>query len=265
MNPRRFVPLLLLVAASSAPAQWHRLLLSGKGNSRSPAAAHPLSYFTHNPFLRDGGDSLCTDCRTPTGKAASATRFVARVTRRPIGRIHGIPVLQLDYSFAPRGNQTIAQASSQESPFSLTWVSILVRSSPGQYREVFQLQDPPASLKPARIVHLPGGGDILAFNNSDGGNGGGCFEGYWQVTPTGAPEIDFAPLTRAITARLPPRTRFTSSCWALDLDHARIHSAVQKADATCHACGYTGTVDATFRLEGHVARPVKIVYSPGEP
>lgn len=263
MNPRRFVSLLLLVAASSAPAQWHRLLLSGKGNSRSPAAAHPLAYFTDNPFLRDDGDSLCTDCRTPAGKAASATRFVARVTRHPIGRIHGIPVLELDYSFALRDNQT-TQNSSQELASTLTWVSILVQSSPAQYREIFHLQDPPASLKPARIVHLPGG-DILAFNSSDGGNGGGGFEGYWQVTPTGAPEIDFTPLTRAITARIPPRTRFTSSCWALDLDHARIHSAVQKADATCHACDYTGTVDATFRLEAHVAQPVKIVYTPGQP
>jgi hypothetical protein len=100
------------------------------------------------------------------------------------------------------------------------------------------------------------------FNNSDGGNGGGCYEGYWRITGSGNAQIDFSPLRKAVEAHLPTGTTYTASCWALDLDNHMLKSGVQKINPECHACDWVGEITAHFRLEGARAEATDVAFQP---
>lgn len=100
------------------------------------------------------------------------------------------------------------------------------------------------------------------INNFDGGNGGGCFEGYWRITALGNTPIDFSPLQNAVASHLPTGTTYASSCWALDLDNHVLKSGVQKVNAECRACDWVGEVTAHFRIEGGRAEATDVTYQP---
>ncbi len=244
--------LLCMSIAAPLAAEWKRTVQSGKGDSTDTPTAHPLAYFTQNPFLRDDASSLCTDC-TAEGKASSAPNYKANVDVRHIGIISGLPVLEVDYAFTNKNDD-----------FTLRWISILVETAPRAYNEIYHLEADGGIALPiqlSRIVHVSGG-DVLMISNSDGGNGGGCYEGYWRITASGNTPIDFSPLLKAISDQVPANTTFRVSCWALDLDKQLIKSGVQKADAECHACDWIGEVTAHFRLEGDRAEPIDVAFKP---
>lgn len=244
--------LLCLSIAAPLTAEWKRIVQSGKGDSIDTSISHPLAYFTQNPFLRDDAASLCTDC-TAEGKASSALRYRANVDVRHIGLISGLPILEVDYTFTNKNDD-----------FILRWISLLVGTGPQTYNEIYHLQADGGialPIAPARIAHVPGG-DVLMINNSDGGNGGGCFEGYWRITTSGDTQIDFSLLGKAVAAHLPTDTTFTLSCWALDLDNHLLKSGVQKTNAKCHACDWVGEVTAHFRLKGNQVEVTDVAYKP---
>jgi hypothetical protein len=241
---------LLLLLAAPLWGQWQRLEISGKGISTGTPAPHPLSYFTANPFLRDDGGDLCTDCGTPEGRARSAEEFTAVAAPHTLGTLAGFEIVEVLYRIAKRGEQA-----------KVRWKSILVKVAPDRYLEIYHLQAfyivPP--LHPSRIVHV-GDEGILATMDGDGGNGGGCFEGYWWFNASGPHALDFSPVVAAISKRLPAGARFDAGCYALHLDQQEIESGVQKRDAECHACGWIGNVTARFRLNGAVAEPVDVTF-----
>lgn len=108
----------LLCLSTTAPlaAEWHRIVQSGKGDSKDISAAHPLAYFTQNPFLRDDAGSLCPNCG-PEGKANIALHYKANVKVRHVGVIRGLPILELDYNF-----------TAGEGTFTSDWISILIKT-----------------------------------------------------------------------------------------------------------------------------------------
>jgi hypothetical protein len=245
--------LLYLSIAAPLTAEWKRMV-QGKDYSHDISSAHPLAYFTRNPFLRDDSSSLCADCRTAEGKANSAFSYKANVKMRQVGVISGLPVLEVDYAFTDR----------QDDSFIERWISILVKTGPHAYNEIYHLQAEGAialPIEPARIVHVPGG-DILMIMNLDGGNGGGCYEGYWRITGSGNTQIDFSPLRKEVEAHIPAGTRYIPSCWALDLDHHMLRSGVQKINAECHACDWVGEITAHFRLEGNLVEATDVAFEP---
>jgi len=245
--------LLCLSIATPLAAEWQRIVQSGKGNSTDTSTAHPFSYFTQNPFLRDDGASLCADC-TAEGKADSALHYRANVKVRHIGVINNLPIIEVDYAFTDKEDTSLI----------VRWISILVRTGPQAYNEIYHLQADGGialPIEPSRIVHVSGG-DVLMTNNSDGGNGGGCYEGYWRITASGNTPIDFSPLRKVIEAHIPPGTTYTPSCWALNLDNQLLKSGVQKTNAECHACDWVGEVTAHFRLEGARAEATDVAFKP---
>jgi hypothetical protein len=246
--------LLCLSIAAPLDAEWQRTVQSLEGDYKDTSTAHPLAYFTQNPFLRDDTGSLCTGgCRTVEDKADSALSYRAKVKLQHVGVISGLPVLEVDYTFTAKNDDVI-----------VTWISILVETGPKTYNEIYHLQADGGialPIAPSRIVHVPGG-DVLMINNSDGGNGGGCYEGYWRVTASGNTEIDFSPLRKAVQAHLPAGTTYTPSCGALDLDNQLLRSGVQKIKAECHACDWVGEITAHFRLEGNRAEPIDVAFKP---
>jgi hypothetical protein len=228
---------LCLSIAAPLHAEWQRTVQSLEGDYKDTSAAHPLAYFTQNSFLRDD----------------SALSYRTNVKVQHVGAISGLPVLEVDYTFTDKDDDS-----------NVTAISVLVGTGPHAYNEIYHLQADVGialPIKPARIVHVPGG-DVPMINNSALGNGGGCYEGYWRVTASGNTQIDFSPLRKAVEARLPADTTYTPSCGALDLDNQMIKSGVQKIKAECHACDWVGEITAHFRLEGDRAEPIDVAFQP---
>ncbi len=248
-----FCALSFLCASPADNGPWGRILWSEKGFERDLPPPEPLSYFTATPFLRDDGNELCAPC-TPEGRAQSAQKYSIRTEIKPVGVLAGYRILDLLY-----------YVGSREHPeqSAVKWKSILVEVGPDQYREIFHLQAfyTTASISTSRIIQS-GDERVLASVDSDGGNGGGCWEGYWWFDPAGAYHLDFSLLRAAIQEKVPANSTFGVTCSSLDLKSQRVRSTVQDSRAQCHACGSIGEVTARFRLDGSIVKPAAVTFSP---
>ncbi len=251
----RAAVLLLMSLGVTVPAvaQWKRVVYSGKGETTDVPSPHDLGYFTRNPFLRDDGDDLCADC-SPAGKAASSRKYSVRSEVRPAGTLAGYRIVDVLYYIGARG---------EPNPTETKWKAILVQVGPDRYREIFHLSAyyTTISIAPSRIVQS-GNERVLATMDSDGGNGGGCWEGYWWFDRLGPHALDFSRIEAAIRAGVPGNTTIRMSCANLNLDTQEVRGGVQKTDAECHACGWIGTVTAKFRFDGAVGLPVSVKFQP---
>lgn len=245
--------ILVILFATAASAQWTRMVLSGKGGYNDTPPAHPLRYFTENPYVLDDGEDLCIDC-SPTGRSLSAGRYIVEADVRPVGTIAGVNIVDVLYRVGLRADGK---------PTGVSWKSILIQTGPDQYHEIFHLQSASNGADPVpSSLNRVGDQVVLSTNNSDGGNSGGCVEAYWLVDASGARAIDFSALRPAIQARVPSRATFGTGCYALSLADQLVHAPVQRADAACRTCGGIGYVDAHFRLEGARAIPTDVKYTP---
>lgn len=233
-----------------AGAQWQRVVYSGKGERKDTPPAHSLTYFTAHPALRDDGGDL-----------GPPNEYSFRAVTKPVGKLAGYVILDVLYYIRGRGSALQFAPGDQ-----VKWKSILVRTGADRYQEIFHLQAlyTNVSLAPTRIVQS-GDERILASMDSDGGNGGGCWEGYWWFDSAGPHSLDFSRVAAAIKARTPANTVAPISCSHLDLTAQKVNSWVQKAGATCRACDFVGRVTAGFRLDGPVALPLSINFAPGDP
>lgn len=247
---------LAFVVFLPANGQWQRVIASGKGAFNDVPSPHRLSYFTANPFLRDDSNDLCLLC-TPEGRAQSAQQYAIRTVVKPVGVLAGYRILDVLYYVSTRANPTNDEVK---------WKSILVQVGPDRYREILHLQVfyTTVSLHPSRIIQS-GKESVLATQDPDGGNGGGCWESYWWFDRSGPHSLDFSHLRAAIKDRVPENAIFDISCSTLDFSSERIRSGVRKYDAACHACGYLGEVTARFRLDGPIAEPMAVSFKAVDP
>jgi hypothetical protein len=251
MKSRAYILIVaLLVSAVGVPADtlanWQRIILSGKGESTDFPAPHFLSYFTAIPFLRDDGGDLCVEC-APGGLSEAERRYVITSEVQRLGNLAGFPIVQILYRVGPR------EASE---PAKIRWKSLLVQTGKDLYREIYHLQAyyilPP--LQSAEIDSV-GNEKILATDDSDGGNGGGCFDAYWWFDSSGPHQLDFSRVKAAITKHVPLGATFWTTCRALRLEDEEIETPVQSRDGG-------GEVTVDFRLDGAVAVPVSVRYAP---
>ncbi|MGA7410851.1 MAG: hypothetical protein WBW33_10220 [Bryobacteraceae bacterium] len=256
MTKTLLVVLLLAGLSIPATAQWQRLVLGAKGDRMDTPSEHPLSYFTSKPFLRDESDDLCVLC-TPEGKARSGEHYSIRTEVKSIGVLAGYHIVDVFY-----------HVGSREINADLTdvkWKSILVRVGPDRFKEIFHLSVfyTTVSIAPSRIIQS-GNERILASMDGDGGNGGGCWEGYWWFDKTGPHPLNFDVLSRAIAERVPKHTAYQMSCSNLNLETQEVKAAVQKIPAACHACDWIGEFTARFHLDGANAIPVDVQFKPSD-
>ena len=254
-RPRLFVLVSLILLLLSMPswAQWQRILFSGKGESRDTPSAHPLTYFTSKPFLRDDGADLCDECRTEKGKAESARNYTVSTEVHDVGTLAGSRIVDVFHNFRDRRKPELG---------TMRWKSVLVQTGHDKYVEIYHLQAYylQAPLTSAKIVHV-GDASVLMTQDSDGGNGGGCWEAYWWFDGSGPHAIDFSPLVQEIIKHVPPGSTFWSTCWALHLEEQEVRSYVQKANAQCRTCDFLGEVTAHFHLNGALAEPSDVSFA----
>jgi hypothetical protein len=139
------------------------------------------------------------------------------------------------------------------------WKSLLVGVGANRYVELYALQSNWGLFQIGSAgIYGSGSDSILGTHDPDGGNGGGCSDGYWWFDQAGAHPVDFTKLEGAIRSAIPKESTYTTRCWALHPAEAYLESGVQRLDAKCHACGGLGTVHARYRIQNGVAIPVSV-------
>lgn len=247
---------LLLLLGLPANAQWQRIVATDKGGAHDVPAPHPLNYWTDDPIQRNESGDFCLGCHLENGHLVTEQDYKSDCKVTDLGTLANYPIKQLMCHFA--GSPEVSTIFSM-----LDYKFILVQTGPAQFREIYHLQADAAwtPLKPARIVDIDAE-SILATYDPDGGNGGGCSDGYWFFDTAGPHQLNFDAVSKAISQRLPHNATFQPGCWALDLDHQQIKTWAQRADAECHACGGIGEVTAHFTLSGAKAQPGIIEVQP---
>ena len=253
-KPYFHIALLLTILVNLlGAAQAQRLVFSGKGALTDYLWQHPLVYWTKNPLLRDDGGDLCIGC-TVNGKKLTAEDYTAAVAVSQLGELSGHKLLQL--LITTHGDT----ASDTPYPGS-EWKLLLEQIAPNAYLKLYHLQPTGGTLESAFVIKL-GKESILATNDPDGGNGGGCWQGYWWFNTAGAHPVDFSPVYDAITKAAPRNSTFQKGCYTLHLQQAKIEAPVQENKVACHAYGWLGTVTAHFRLDGSKAVPTTVTFEP---
>ena len=238
-----------------------------KGEQYAPATSHPLSWWTDDPLRLDVSGDLMLGYKAPDGLPLTSQDYTTKIQVIPIGELAGYRIVQISTTIRP-GPRIIAAGFAQSNEDPATWKDLLVSTKDGRgYVDIYALRYDGAGLMKETTASISGSevNAILGTYDPDTGNGGGCSDGYWWFDGTGSHSVNFAPLIVAISQAIPRNTTFTHKCWALDAKHSRLVSAVQRSDAQCHACGILGEVQAIFRIERGVARPVSVVFRPGAP
>lgn len=239
----------ILVLALPAAGQWQRVVWSGKGEFKDVPSPHPLKYFTAHPKLRDDGGDLPAGCDPP--------KCSVRGIVKPVGILAGFHIVDALFSVGTPELPDDGQVK---------WKFILVQVGPDLYKQIFQLQAlySTISISRSRIVQS-GSERILASVDSDGGNGGGCWENYWWFDRSGPHPLDFSRLDAAMKAGVPAQTTFRSTCANLDIAAQQVRSWVQKAQPECQSCDFVGEVTARFRLKGALVIPLSVNFKAGNP
>jgi hypothetical protein len=255
---RGFLCSFFLLLSLPANAQWQRIVAAIDADyPPDTPAPHALSYWTADPLQRNEGTRLCLGCRLQDGYVVSEKDYKAACKISKIGVLSTYEINQLICHIG--GDAAVSDMFTEGA-----YKFILVETGPGQYREIYHLQDGGGDfqpLKPARIVDMDTE-SILATYDPGTGNGGGCSEGYWFFDAAGPHQVDFSAVSAAIAQHLPHNATFRPGCWALDLDHQQIKTWAQRADAECHGCGGIGEVTAHFTLSGAKAEPGVIEFQP---
>jgi hypothetical protein len=214
---------------------------------------HSLAWWTHDPLqLDESGDLLIGP------KILTARDYQVQQKVTTLGTIadHRIVQVLTTIHAGPRvatfGGPAVDGPPAQ-------WKSLLVGVGANRYVEIYGLQSNWGLYKIGSAgIYRSGGNSILGTDDPDGGNGGGCSDGYWWFDKAGAHPVDFTKLEDAIRSAIPKEGTYTGSCSALHPAEAYLESRVQRRDAKCHVCGVVGTVHARYRIHSGVAIPVSV-------
>lgn len=192
----------VVLLSSPSWGQWQRVLYSGKGESRDVQSAHPLTYFTSNPCLRDDGGDLYHDgdnCGISKSGTGSANGYTVSTQTHDVGTLSGFRVVEIVYEFGDRRQPELEK---------LRWKSILVQNGRDLYAEIYHLQAYlRAPFTPAKLVHV---GDelVLMTQDSDGGNGVAVGRGTGGSTLMGRSRLIFLLWFKKLPNTFLPLPRF---------------------------------------------------------
>jgi hypothetical protein len=245
----------MMGSATNAAAPLQRVLYTDKGETRDTPVPHSLSWWTENPLRLDESGDLGIGQNADDGHVITAADYPVTQNVKCLGEIAGHRILQLDTKI------------DREDPGNPWWKSLLVGVGGGKYVEIYALRNDFSFLGEVHKywsaeIYGSGPDAILWTYDRDGGNGGGCGEGYWWFDRAGAHPVDFKRLLAAISQVIPKKSGYVSGCWAMHPREGYLESAVQRDDAECRICGGLGTVHASFRIHRGVAIPGSVQFKP---
>jgi hypothetical protein len=180
--------------ASTAFADWQRHAVIEGYEYTESAEPHPLAYFTRNPNLRTER-GFCFRC-TPQRLSDAAKRIEPKASVKLVGNLSGLAIYDVVYRF-----DEIEGSSSTK--------SILVKTSPNEYREIYFYApaQSDAHADPSRILRVDGGDLLMTRYYCVGGNKGMYEDRYWRLEKEGLVAVDFGVVLTAAQAVLPANKR----------------------------------------------------------
>ena len=170
---------LLLGSAISSGGQLQRILVASDGQvTHDVPVPHSLAWWTHDPLqLDESGDLLIGP------KVLTARDYQVQQKVTTLGTIadHRIVQVLTTIHAGPRvatfGGPAVDGPPAQ-------WKSLLVGVGANRYVEIYGLQSNWGLYKIGSAgIYRSSGNSILGTDDPDGGNGGGCSDGYWLTSP----------------------------------------------------------------------------------
>lgn len=224
----RSIPLLLLLALPAA-AEWQRHIITPKGERFDTASPHLLSYFTRHPSLRDLDNDICPLC-SPEKRVALARKQKERAEVRLVGYIRGFAIYDVFYFFGEEPDPD--------------WKSILVRTQPGKYREIWHYQRNEGGIWPSYLVKV---GQETVLGHEDDCYKQDILQEYYWFGKGRPVRIDFSPIWKAAESVVPEGT----TVWGgydgrIDLPAGRIRVGLIR-EPNWRCCSQ-GIVEVKFEL-----------------
>jgi len=248
----------------SAQAQWQSTVSSLLGIEMVPSDPHPLAYWTSNPISQHKGDTLCFGCPRRGGGVITAQDYSGESSIAEVGTIAGYRIVQVN-------NRVVAKDAPPDSPRfqypagyrrNIEYKILLAQTGPNQFREIYHLENDNGVFPPltkARIVQTTDN-PVLVTMDSDGGNAGGCYSGYWSFDRSGPHPLAFDAANAAIEKVIPANSYPFAQCQAIDFDTQKINAWVL-SDPGCKAC-FVGNAVVQFVVRGSAIEPVRTEFVP---
>jgi hypothetical protein len=203
--------------------------------------SHPLAHFTRYPILLDESGDFCYLCTLQKKLAVAKAATEPKAEASLVGTIKGLTIYDVFYRFQSEGE--------------VDWKSILVKTEPNVYREIYHCEPTQidAQAFPSVIVRV-GPEFLLNSRYVAGGNKGIYHDDYYWFGQTGPIRVDFAPIWAAGQAVLPKGIQLwgggdENSPETLPSMKFRMH-VLNVGDGLC--CR-PGVVEVAFKLDrGHV-------------
>jgi hypothetical protein len=214
-------------------SQWVRRIELGINWSDSPPP-HSLAYFRLDPCRRTGVSDrrILTECDWPSGQPP---KRVAKVNE--VGSGGWFSVYEVEY-FSDDDDSQVAMRS------------VLVRTAPGQFREIHLASNMPhGTLYPVKLLHAERQ-PVLKVAFDDGGIYHIRNEEYYVVLPTGPLELNFESVYRAAKAAAPSGKTTYQPASHFDFNRMVFHIQTEASEA------HIGAKVAC--CEGHIEVPFQI-------
>jgi hypothetical protein len=240
-----FLTLLLTAQAQpyrGQPGPWKRFV---DGDRFDTPAPYTLAHFIRRPALLSG--RFCPYCSPRERLSAAKAADEPKAEIRAVGKIRGLTIYDVFYSFHREG--------------AVDWKSILVRTGPNRYREIYHVEAYWGAPEPSFLVKT---GQETLLGVADYQYKFEGIEGYWCFGAAGPELLDFTPVWDAAQKAIPPDHRiFQFPNASADFSNSTVSVPVW-VEGAYPCCDFRGAVKVRFQLKQCRISVRDAVFQPGE-
>ncbi len=159
------------------PGPWKRHVMTPKDRWFDKPEPHPLAYFTAYPALLNESGDFCYLCTPEKKLAAAKAAKEPRAEVRLVGKIGTLSIYDVYYRFQSEG--------------SVDWKSILIKTGPDSYREIYHCEPTQVDARALPSVLIRVGREVMLHSQYFvGGNKGMVEDDYYSFRPNGPIRVD---------------------------------------------------------------------------
>lgn len=244
--------LLLIAMCSPGFSQDYRVEMGWTGSDgyferRTSSGDQPLQYYLsagrQQEFLLAATDNCAVRSMCDEAKV--------EVLQDEIGTAFGKKILQIVYTMKEEPGNGPDKSTDHARSY---WKSIITKTAPNMYREVFLLKNEGAFWKwPPSTAKLVAAGDtrLLLTDDSTSSRDMFCTGEFWVLGESGPRPVDFSAVEAAIRKVAPADAQaVTPICSGVRLEQLEVSTELQKINPACRTCGFEGSVRVKFKFEG---------------